>query len=246
MTVKSLLIAITLLFLLQTQVYAEDENNDKPSPWSGNFQLGYTGTGGNSQDTNLTSKFNLLYKKGNWTHTYRLSALYSDSNSAVTAERYANDFEWLYNFEPRFFGFLRNDSFYDAFNAYDISVSTAVGLGFRLINLKRFTWDIQGGPGYRYARVDATDEYERNLIAYASNVFNWQISKTASFQQTLSIDYGHDNTQMKSESALSLEIIGNLGMQVSYTITHNNTIPPGSGQTKKTDYRTDVTLLFSF
>lgn len=241
----TLLTNLLLLTLIFCNVAAAEDTN-KIKVWSGNVQLGYTGTGGNSEDNNVSGKFSLLYKKDNWTHSYKLNGLYSDSNNDVTAERYSNDFEWLYNFKKRVFAFLRNDSFYDQFNAYNVSVSTATGFGFRLLDLDSLTWDIQGGPGYRYARVEGTGEREKNAIGFGSTVINWSISKSASFQETVSIDYGSDNTQTKSESALSTDIIGNLGMQVSYTITNNNTIPPNSSRTEKTDYRTDVTLLFSF
>lgn len=217
-----------------------------PSTWSGNVQLGYTGTGGNSADNNVSGKFNLFHKVSNWSSSYKLTALYSDSYNNVTAEKYTSNSEWTYNFQAKNYAFLNNNSFYDKFNPYEVSVTTAVGIGRRLINAEKVTLDLQGGPGYRYAQVANSDKTENNLVGTISTVLNWNVSKTASFQETLGTDIGKGNSVTKSESALSMDIVGNLGMQVSYTITHNSIIPEGSTKTKKYDYVTDVTLLFSF
>lgn len=233
-----------LLLSLQTLCFANTAAT--PSSWSGSVQLGYTGTGGNSEDNNVSAKFSLLHKIAKWTNSYKLSALYSNSYSDVTAERYSNNFEWLYSFRPKVFAFVNNNSFYDKFNPYESSITTAIGIGRRLINNTTVTLDIQGGPGYRYAEVANTNKIESDPVGYLSSVLNWNISKTASFQETVSSNIGNKNATTQSESALSLDIIGNLGMQVSYTITHNSVIPTGSTKTKKYDYVTDVTLLFSF
>ena len=243
MTLRNILI-FSLILLSHNGLGAQTATH--PNAWSGNVQLGYTGTGGNSQDNNVSGKFNLLHKVASWTSSYKFTALYSDSHTTVTAERYTSNIEWLYNFKPKVFVFLNNNNFYDKFNAYEISSTTAVGLGRRIIDAENVTLDLQGGPGYRYAEVDNTNKIENNLVGIISSVLNWNISKTASFQETLSTDVGESNNSSKSESALSMDIVGNLGMQVSYTITHNSIIPPGSVKTKKYDYITDVTLLLSF
>ena len=240
---RFLLLAL-LLPAYQSVLHAEPEK--KPPSWSGTTQFGYTGTGGNSQDNNLTGKFNLLYHKNKWNNTFQLEALFSNNAGGTTAERYADTIELNYNFEPHSFGFYRNNSIYDRFNTYDVSLINAIGYGHRLYSGNKVTIDGQGGPGYRFARVAGTSEKEQEIILYLGSTLKWQISKTAHFQEAINIAAGRFNTMSKSESALTTDIIGNLGLQISFTITHNSNIPANSNQTLNTDYRTDVTLLFSF
>lgn len=243
MNIRTLFIA-SLLLLTQNGLMAATAPH--PSTWSGNVQLGYTGTGGNSEDNNVSGKFNLLHKISDWSSSYKLTALYSDSYTNVTAERYTSNMEWTYSFKAKNYAFINNDSYYDKFSPYEASVTTAIGFGRRLINAEKVTLDLQAGPGYRYAQVANSNKEENNLVGTVASVLNWNISKTASFQETLGTDIGKGNSVSKSESALSMDIVGNLGMQVSYTITHNSIIPVGSTKTKHYDYITDVTLLFSF
>ena len=237
------LFVVFIFSIYYTTVSAEPR---KKSPWSGTVQFGYSGTGGNSQDNNLTGKFTTIYQKNKWLNNYKLEALFSSNNSTTTAERYAGTFEFNYNFKPHRFSFYRSNSVYDKFNTYDITIINAVGYGQRVYSGDKLTVDAQGGPGYRYARVAGTHSKDKEGIIYLGSTLNWQISKTANFQENVNIEAGHKNTMTKSESSLSTNIIGNLGLQVSFTVTHNSKIPQYSTKTKKTDYRTDITLLFGF
>ena len=247
-----LILFLLLLTGYQLTVFADtDLNTDPGSPkeksaWAGSVQFGYSGTGGNSQDNKLTGKLDLLYNKNKWHNIYKLEALFSNSESGTTAERYAGTVEFNYNFKPYSFGFYRNNSIYDQFNSYDITIINAIGYGHRIYTGSKTTIDIQGGPGYRFARVAGTLEQERGAIAYLGSTLKWQISKNAHFQEDLNFAAGEENIMSKSESALTTDIIGNLGLQLSFTITNNSNTPADSTQTRNTDYRTDITLLFSF
>jgi putative salt-induced outer membrane protein YdiY len=243
---KTYLTPILLASLVMLSSSFTTQAEEAPKIWSGNVQLGYSGTGGNTTDNNVNGKFNLNYNKEKWTNTYKLEALYSDSNSEVTAERYSGTFQWNYKIARRYFLFANNNTVFDQFNTYDKSYTSALGFGKRLIEGGKITLDAQIGPGYRYAHIAGTNKCEEDFVGTASSTLSWIISKTANFSQSLSIDDGHNNVQTKWESALSLNVIGNLGMQVSYAITNNSTIPADSDKTKKTDYRTDITLLYGF
>ena len=238
------LLCILIIAIFQTTANADIA--EKTSPWSGSVQFGYNGTGGNSRDNNLTGKLNTLYNKNKWHNTYKLEALFSNSHSKTTAERYAGTFEFNYNFKQHRFTFYRNNDIYDKFNTYDLTIVNAIGYGQRIYDGNKLTIDAQGGPGYRYARIAGAHKTDNGVILYLGSTINWQISKTANFQENVNMEAGLNNIMTKSESSLSTDIIGNLGLQISFTITHNSKIPPYSTKTKKTDYRTDLTLLFSF
>jgi putative salt-induced outer membrane protein len=239
----------TTLFILlvstSTALLAEEEL-PPPASWSGTVQLGFTGTGGNSNDNNINSKFNLLYKNIKWTNSLRLESLFSNSDNNITAEKYTATAEINRAFKKKVFSFLRSENIFDRFSPYETTSTTSIGYGTNLYNSDKIIWDIQGGPGYRYADVNFSNETEHDLIGYLSTNVLWHVSKTANIQETLSVNEAAINTISKSETALSTDIIGNLGLQVSFTATHNSVIPEGSPNTKNTDYTSDVTLLYNF
>lgn len=235
-----------LIFLfIATTVSAADEL-PVPFPWRESVQFGYSGSGGNSTNSNLVGKFTSIYNRNNWINTYKLDALSSSSSGTTNAEHYGSSAEFNYNFKPQFFSFMRGSAVYDRFNSYDLTSIMATGLGKRLYNNDTITVDAQLGPGYRSTRVAGTHTYYNDMIAFVSSAFDWEVSDDASFQQSINVEMGKVNTATISQTALSTTIIGNFDLELSFSIVHNSTIPPGTTLTANTDYRTDITLLYSF
>ena len=114
------------------------------------------------------------------------------------------------------------------------------------------TWDIEAGPGYRYSKLDdnpgnvsqgkdgdTTDE----LILRLYTKYNWELSDTSTFEQTLNVESGKEATISKSVTSLKVSIVGALAMKLSYTIKYTDTVPK---ETKHADTETAVTLLYEF
>lgn len=242
---KQILSSALLCCLLSTTVYATDEL-PTPFPWTEAIQFGYSGTGGNSTSSNIVGKFTSIYSRNKWTNTYKLDAINSSSKGTTSAEHYGSSAEFNYNFKPKFFSFLRGSSVYDRFNSYDLTTIVATGLGKRIIDNRIISLDAQIGPGYRSARVAGINTYYNGAIAFIGTDLDWSISDDADFQENLNLEMGKINTATISQTALSTTIIGNLDLELSFSIVHNSTIPPETTLTANTDYRTDVTLLYSF
>jgi putative salt-induced outer membrane protein len=239
-------ITVSILCLLLTLSGAYANSKTGNPVWSGSAQAGFSSTGGNSNDNNLTAKLVFNQKTIRWSNSYTLNALNSNSNGAETAERYANTFQWKYLFSKKLFFFASNNSFYDKYNPYDLSVTSVIGTGTSLFSNEDITINFQGGPGYRYARVSQSSDYERNVIGNASLNLDWQLSKNTKFEQDFSINAGYDNTVTQADTALTTTVVGNLGLQVSFTVTNNSMIPKDSKKNQHTDYRTNITMLYSF
>lgn len=242
---KITIIQLCLLLFLSTS-NANNAMEKAKSVWSGTAQAGFSSTSGNSDDNNFTGKLALSQKTLNWANSFTLSALNSSANGTETAERYANSFQWKYLYSKNLFFFASNNSFYDKYNPYDLSVSSVIGTGTSLYHNDDVSINFQGGPGYRYARISQSSTYERNIIGNLSLNTNWQLSKNAKLEQDFSVNSGHENTTTQSDTSLTTTIVGNLGLQVGFTITHNSTVPKDSQKTKRTDYRTTMTVLYSF
>ena len=237
--------ALLIFLLIVTTVSAADEL-PVPFPWTEAVQFGYSGSGGNSTSSNLVGKFTSIYNRNKWTNTYKLDAINSSSSGTTSAEHYGSSAEFNYNFKPQIFGFLRGSAVYDRFNSYDLTTIMATGVGKRLFDNNIISIDAQIGPGYRSTRVAGTHIYYNGMIAFISSAFDWEISDDADFQQSVNVEMGEVNTATISQTALSTTIVGNFDLELAFSIVHNSNIPPGTTLTANTDYRTDITLLYSF
>ena len=73
--------------------------------------------------------------------------------------------------------------------------------------------------------------------------YRWTISETAEFSQSIAIDSVSFNTYTESVTKLTMDILGNISIVVSYTIKTNSDVPAG---TVNTDTFTAVALEYAF
>jgi len=102
--------------------------------------------------------------------------------------------------------------------------------------------DVEIGPGY-FSGKRSTGETEKGLIARGAASFKWTISESASFAQTLSVEYGDDNTRSIAETSLLAKINGSLQMKAAFLVQNDSDVPAGK---KGTDTQTSLTLVYSF
>lgn len=211
-------------------------------PWSGNVKFGYLATGGNTENSNLNSSFQLGYAEGKWAHTFEAFAINASESQTTTAEAYELGWKSERNLSEVDFLFGRLNWRKDRFSGYPKQFSQSVGYGRRLIHTGPHTLNVEIGAGARQAdRADGVTESD--VIARAGLDYKWQFSETAAFTQDFAIESGQKNTYIESISAVRASLIGNLALVASYTIKNNSDVPPG---TEKTDTYSAVSLEYLF
>ncbi len=84
---------------------------------------------------------------------------------------------------------------------------------------------------------------EDDAIGRAFGKYQWALSETSTFIQTLKVESGAENTFTESVTELKLSVVGNLFAALSYTVKHNSDVP---ADTKKTDTFSAVNLSYAF
>ena len=213
---KNLIISsILLLFTILAQA------EEKPaSKWSGEAELGYLKTTGNTQTESLHAKGKLVNERKKWKHTGKSDYNIDDLSYLFIALSYDND----------------------EFSGYDYQATGTVGYGYHIIKKETLKLDLEAGVGARQSKLNAGTSNSEGVIRGAADLA-WVISKTSTFTQFLSVEAGEDNTISRSVTALKMEIIGNLAAKLSHTIKHSSDVPAGI---EKTDTESVVTLVYSF
>lgn len=238
------LLSIAAIFCVCTfPVQAEDVVlEDGQGLWSGNADLGYSASDGNSETQNLNAAANVKYLKDLWTHSLRLNAVREDDNGATKAERYEvgykaqralSDISYL-------FGNLAYER--DEFGGVFERTSQTVGYGRTLLQDEIQRLEAEIGVGARQSELqDGTEE--EDAIVRLGSTYERILSESATFNQGLIVEAGEENTYVESITALKLRINGNLYAKMSYTVKHNDTVPVG---TEETDTYTAVSLSYEF
>ena len=234
--------ALGLLAFAAPLFAQEEEAAEEESPWSGNIKFGYIATSGNTENESLNSSFTVNYVPGKWEHQLRGAAIYSTDSSVTTAEAYDANWKSARNFSDHDFIFGRLDWRKDRFASIVEQFSQSVGYGRRLVDKENHKLNGELGIGARQSDLaDGTDESD--TIYTGRLTYAWTISETASFGQSLLVEYGSSNRYTESISELRAQLVGSLALVASYTIRHNSDVLPG---TENRDTRTAISLEYAF
>ena len=219
--------------------------------WTTSAELGAITTSGNTVGTSVTGKIDAKQELEHWSNQYIFSAFFKEdekleNGEKVTersAERYLISAKAAYKLDTEFdklfvFGSYTDDKF----GAYLKYTTVAIGYGTRLYNSEDKSLDVEIGPGY-FSGERSTGETENGMIVRGAAAFNWTISESASFAQTLSVEYGEDNTRTIAETSLLAKINGSLQMKAAFLVQNDSDVPELK---KSTDTQTSLTLVYSF
>ncbi len=228
---------LAVLVLATATGYAQDEEG-----FAGRVAFGFLSTTGNAENETFNTTFDLDWTNAPWHHALTGAAVRASTNDVTTAEAYSLDWQSDYDLSERsyLFGVVAwND---DRFSGYAQQIREAVGYGRRFIDTERHALNGEVGAGARQADLrDGTTQDE--TILRLSGDYLWTISETAEFSQSIAIDSGSFNTYTESITKLTMDILGNLSIVVSYTIKTNSDVPAG---TVNTDTFTAIALEYTF
>lgn len=231
--------------LLSCLASAGAVTQEAESPWSGDTELGYVASEGNTQATSTTFNGSLVWRRDSWKNDAEVSALNSESDGVRSAERYFLSSRTAYTFSPNnyTFGYVAYED--DRFSGFKYKATVAVGYGRRLIDRERMLWDAEIGPGYRRSELssDVTGDDEEEAIVRLFTGFRWDLSPTATFEQKISVESGSENTVSKSTTSLKTSVIGGVGLKIAYLVNYTENVPPGKVHADK---QTTVTMVYSF
>ena len=220
----------------------EAEEEGPVGPWSGNVRLGYLGTSGNTETTNMSGAFEVDYKLEKWSHHFDAAAIKASESKDTTAEAFIAGWKSERSLAEVNFLYGRLDWRKDRFSGFDTQFSQTVGYGHRLINSDKHSLNGELGFGARQSELsDGTDESE--TIITGGLYYKWSISENSEFTQDLLVEAGDENTYSMSRTAISATLLGDLALVASYTIKNNSKVPLGN---EKTDTFTALSLEYSF
>jgi putative salt-induced outer membrane protein YdiY len=252
-TMTSISLSALAIAIASSSIAANAVAKEVPkSGWSTSAELGILSTSGNSVGTSVTGEIDAQQELPDWTNQFTASAYFKDDEISNvdgekikqrSAERYAVSAKSGYKLEqPNSKLFVLGSHVNDTFGAYEKYSSLSIGHGSRWYESENKSLDIELGPGYsRGQRADG--EIDNGATLRAAAAFKWQLSSSAAFSQTLSVEHSEENTRSNSETALITKIYGSMQMKAAFIARSDSEVPAGK---KKTDTQTSLMLVYAF
>jgi putative salt-induced outer membrane protein len=210
--------------------------------WKGEGQIGASQSSGNTESVGLSAGIALARKGIDWTHKFRAQAAYQRTNGKTSVERYLGEVEPQYRINDRTFAFGLGRWEHDRILGYDTRWNLSGGLGYKVVDTKKMTLSLKGGPAFRQTDF-VNGEEDTELTALAGLDFGWQISPTLRLTQVASTIIGETNGSTSSQTALSAKLTGALSARIAYSAQIDTSPPPGI---ESVDTQTRFTLVYGF
>lgn len=217
----------------------------RPAPkgvTTGSISLGGVHTSGSSHSSSINGKLELKYTRGRWHDHLNASALYGKQGGHTTARRFAGANLIRYYLSPRQFLFGNLSGLKDRFAGYDYQFSETAGYGWIVLKQKHQGLDLELGAGLAQTHEVGSAQHDTGVLRFAAQ-YDYRLSKHSQFTQTVEILADPHNTYSQAVTAIDVSVYRNIGLQLSYTITHNSQTPAGIS---KTTAITSVNLLYGF
>lgn len=208
---------------------------------TGEGELGFTSTSGNTDSKSLNAKIGLGKEHEKWKHAAKLELLQSSDSGVDSADSIVFTEKTEYRFAEKTFVFARIRHEEDEFSGFDHQSLISFGVGHVFFE-NGHNFEASAGVGYKELEDDLGVESEETVFD-GELKYLYKISDTSTFNQNVLVESGESNTYTKSETFLKLVVVGNLGAKIGYEVKHNSDVPVG---TDKTDTVTTVTLVYGF
>ncbi|MGM0563710.1 MAG: DUF481 domain-containing protein [Pseudomonadota bacterium] len=241
-------LALSATLLLATNANAEEEKN-----WSGEGELGFSTTSGNSETETLSSKLGIDYKKNLWGNQFDVDAIRTESEvtdpdtgalrTEKTADRYVITNKLTHDINDDWYNFLNGRYEDDEFSSFEYQANATAGFGWRAVNNDFTTLDLEIGAGYKEDKIRSTGETEDGGVGRLFQSLSHELSDSAKLSQSLLAEGNSDNTYSELNAGLRVAINGALALKLSHTVKHNSNVTPG---TSEYDRITGVNLVYGF
>lgn len=241
---------------------------DDPPPyegdpnWSMRALLGYTKTGGNTDNTSANALFHVAHVIGDWKLMFGTEDLYGATKGETTAEAVAVHGQANYNFNPRLYAYVGAGYTDDRFSGFAYQDAATTGIGYQIFKSDTTKLTVQGGVGYLWLRkeflikdpvggvVQRLDYDPTTGVPYdqeRSVAFNGAVTFERDFNPYTKLIAGvtvlasSDNTLTTANIALQVKMSTHLALAAGYQLIDNSSPPSGSG---RRDTLTTLSLVY--
>src|SRR5579871_1127859 len=122
--------------------------------WSMRALLGYTKTGGNTDNTSANAVFHVAHVIGDWKLLFGTEDLYGATKGETTAQAVAVHGQANYNIDLKLYVYVGAAYTDDRFSGFAYQDALTTGVGYQVLKSDTTKLSVQGGVGYVWLRKE--------------------------------------------------------------------------------------------
>ncbi len=226
--------AVSLLLAAALPLAAQEPPAPPAPPplWSGQGELSFVSTSGNSDTQTLGVGVEAAYQPLPWSVAFKAAFVRNEADGEEKANSLAAMLRGARAFSPRLEAFARGDFLKNRFAGVDSRWSGEGGAAYALFPAPPQKVKAEAALGYTIERRIAAEDREFPS-ARVGLLYEWQISKTAVYSEELSFIEDLEDTanwRIVNAGALTAEVTTVLALKLSFAILYSNEPVPGFGK----------------
>jgi putative salt-induced outer membrane protein len=248
------LVACALLLTAATAARADDPPYEGDPNWAMRALLGYTKTGGNTDNSSANFLFHVAHTMGDWKVLFGTEGVYGSTEGETTAQAWDAHAQANYNITPKFYWYVGVNYADDRFSGFAYQRSVTSGAGYQFIQTDTTKLTAQAGIGYQQLRpeilvkdplggiMSRTElDAQSDAVAAGAVTFEHAFNPYTKLLAAAAVQSGSQNTLTTASIALQVKMSNHLALAIGYQLTDNSKPPAGSGPR---DTLTTVSLVY--
>jgi len=213
--------------------------------WKQSLSAGLNMARGNTENTQINASYDASRKRVLDTLKFKLAVNYGKDDVQKNTDNYFIESQYNRVISNRLFWLINGSYETDSIADLDYRYAISPGLGYKVIERRNHTWDIEGGIGYQDEKFDLTRSDDS--IAYrAAEKWNYALSETSSLWHSAEISGDVSNGEdyiLKAVIGVQSKVAGNLSLK-SF-VEDKYTAEPAKNK-KQNDVSFNTVLVYSF
>jgi putative salt-induced outer membrane protein len=210
--------------------------------FTGNVELGFVMTRGNSDTETLQTKVAMVHDGEHWRQKLKLEAVRVQDAGTTTTDRYQFNGQSDRKMSSGAYLFAAVAHEVDKFSGFDFQSSLFAGYGRDFVKTEKWEFGAEVGPGYRYSEPVSGDPEQEALLHLAGRG-KYQFNEHVAIDASVAHDRGKKQVISLANVSLVSRLNARLAMNINWGFKHNDSPPAG---VKKVDVLTSVTVSYSF
>jgi putative salt-induced outer membrane protein YdiY len=219
--------------------------------WRGKASIGATIRAGNTNQTDFFATANIVREQSFSRLTLDYMGEVSTANDVPLVDNHRANFSLdIYVSRRLYITPAALEIRSDQFQNIDLRIIPSAGIGYDIIDMPKFEWNVELRPGYRWTRSVGDGNTTNEGIITSKTGFEWDVTKRTDFEGFYQAQIGIPNTEATDHHAqlkFSVEITRYVDLDVTFDWDHiGQPIDTGGGVPVPNDYRLGIGIGLDF
>lgn len=217
-------------------------NVGRPIGFDGSVALRATLSDGNTESVDVGIGANFGYYDGTNGYELNLAYSYGEEDGTETENNLLYGLDYTRDIGERWYFYAQVQGSEDDYASFVSDTFAGAGVGYKVVDRSDITWNVSGGPGYRWLEQSDGTEIDEEAFSLSSN-YTARLTETVLLTNDTDVIYSDADTVVYNDLGVNFSMTDTLALRTSLATEYHSDPLPGD---EDMDNTLGVSLVYSF